>query len=42
MATSASSGAATIRMATPNRPPITENTRLTPRLRSSRPFFAIS
>ena len=36
---SASAGAHTIRIATPNRPPITENTRSTPRSRSSLALF---
>src|SRR5215212_2772110 len=42
IANSASSGANRIRSATPKSPPITENTRLTPRLRSSCPFFDIA
>ena len=35
IANSASAGAATIRITTPNSPPATEKTRLTPRFRSS-------
>ena len=41
-ATSANSGAATIRMATPNSPPTAEQTRLTPRFLSSSPFRAMA
>jgi len=39
MAASARTGAQTMRIATPIIPPSTEKTRLTPRLRSSSPFF---
>ena len=42
IANSASTGAQTMRMTTPTSPPSTEKTRLTPRLRSSWPFFDIS